>query len=498
MKVAANMSTSVLNKERLRQRVVSHQPLGATAAGLSYGLLFIPYVLAWLTASVPMLSYGLSWTGSWWILALTLKGYIKPLPGGIREQLLRPIGFTHLAFAAYTALTSVFHVIDINGVYSFGQFYTQVIYRDYFSKIAEAQRYYVLLHGAFATGALVFMDYRRSGEWQIRRRVPLPSWMLSVSIATFAGAIALTMVPGVEQVATRLRALSLVSSVLAVALALPLKKGGTLLLSGFVYAANVFQAVLSGWKEEIIVMFLLLAVFAYPYYRRTVLLTAPIVVGAILLILPAYNEIFRELSWREGMDSRSAAAIALSEVRNARVENLKMTSWAFMSGRLSEIELFVRYLRVVPERRPFWGMQIVEQSLQALVPRALWPDKPNTELLAMERVYQNEIVNRASEVSSKPQYVVDGYLSAGAFGVLISGLVYGMLASLASRLAERWFGGYMVGTGLVYMSQFQIMWRGNCFEFLFGTVLWSFVLMWVLFMSGRMIGLITRRQNNAA
>jgi hypothetical protein len=82
MKAASNTSSLVLNHERLRHRVLSPQPMNATAAGLSYGLLFIPYVLAWLTVSVPMLSYGLSWTGSWWILALTLKGYIKPLPGG--------------------------------------------------------------------------------------------------------------------------------------------------------------------------------------------------------------------------------------------------------------------------------------------------------------------------------------------------------------------------------------------------------------------------------
>ena len=110
----------------------------------------------------------------------------------------------------------------------------------------------------------------------------------------------------------------------------------------------------------------------------------------------------------------------------------------------------------------------------------------------MERVYANGIASEESDVSAKPQFVVDGYLSLGAPGVWLACLAYGLTAAWASRLSERWFGGYAIGSALVYTSLFQILWRGNCFEFVAGSVVWSFVLLWALFHVGRMTGWIVR------
>ena len=124
----------------------------------------------------------------------------------------------------------------------------------------------------------------------------------------------------------------------------------------------------------------------------------------------------------------------------------------------------------------------------SLVPRALWSSKPITERLVMERVYENGVVSRASSVSAKPQFIVDGYLSAGAFGVFIACLFYGMAASLASRLAERLFGGYLFGTALLYTALFRDLWRGNSLEFLLNNVVWSFVIMVMLFYAARSAG----------
>lgn len=108
----------------------------------------------------------------------------------------------------------------------------------------------------------------------------------------------------------------------------------------------------------------------------------------------------------------------------------------------------------------------------------------------MQRVYEAGVVEEYSAVSAKPKYVVDAYLSWGAPAVFLAFILYGMLASLASRLAERWFGGYLLGSGLVYTSLFRVFWQSNTFEFFFNTVLWSFILMGALFIGGRMIGLI--------
>ena len=63
---------------------------------------------------------------------------------------------------------------------------------------------------------------------------------------------------------------------------------------------------------------------------------------------------------------------------------------------------------------------------------------------------------------------------------------------MASRLAERWFGGYLLGSGLVYTALFKVFWLSNAFEFFFNTVFWSFMVMGALFVAGRMTGYLVR------
>ncbi|HEX2723653.1 MAG TPA: hypothetical protein VHM24_12120, partial [Gemmatimonadaceae bacterium] len=167
-------------------------------------------------------------------------------------------------------------------------------------------------------------------------------------------------------------------------------------------------------------------------------------------------------------------------------------SQAFARDRLSEIGLFVGYLQQVPAKRPFYEGQLLRQSVMNLTPRLLWPEKPNTEFMVMERVFENKIYSRLARISAKPQFVVDAYLSAGALGIFFACLTYGVLASVMSRLAERWFGGYLMGSGLAYTGLFQIFWRGNAFEFFVGTVFWSFIMMVMMFQLARSLGILKR------
>ena len=127
-----------------------------------------------------------------------------------------------------------------------------------------------------------------------------------------------------------------------------------------------------------------------------------------------------------------------------------------------------------------------------VVPGVVWPGKPSLERLAMERVYENGVVKRGSGASAKPPFVVDAYLSFGPLGILFFCFVFGGLASFASRLAERWFGGYLLGSGLVYTALFRVLWKGPAFEFFFNPVFWSFMVMGALFVAGRALGLLVR------
>ncbi|WP_263831208.1 exosortase Y-associated Wzy-like protein [Salinibacter sp.] len=458
---------------------------------LRYGLLFIPYVLAVLLDRSPSASYLVAWSGSFWILYLTLSGTIKPLPGGrsLARQLFRPIGLTQLMFAGYTALTSIFYFLDLNGYFYLSHNPLDVASPQNIALAAEAQRYYVLGHAAFATGVLLAMDYRRSGEWSLQASLSRPWLLLYLAGGLFVGAQALGVIPGLGQIQGRLETLAFVASVLSLAVSIVQRRGILIAASGAVYGVNLVLALLSGWKSEVLVAFILLAVFLYPAYRRTVTVVAPAVLVVLLAILPTYAGVMRSLNWQGNVEAEKAAQVAFDRVLGDRTP-LAETNWQFLTGRLSEIGMFTEYIDYVPDERPYYKFELVEHGLIGIVPRVFWSGKPNMEALASERVYEAGVVNPEMAVSAKPKYVVDAYLSGGPFGVFLGFILYGLMASWASRLAERWFGGYLLGSGLVYTALFKVFWLSNAFEFFFNTVFWSFMVMGALFVGGRMTGFL--------
>jgi hypothetical protein len=448
-------------------------------------------VLAALLQDVPSASYLIAWGGSFWIFYLALSGTVKTLPGGgsLARQLFRPIGVTHLVFAGIVCVTSIFHFLSLHGYFYFEHSAFAGASRSRIALTAEAQRYYVLAHAAFVTGIFMFSNYKRSGEWKLRPDIDRPWFMLYLAAGLLFSAQALKWGPGLGQIQGKLAVLALVASVLSLALAIVQGRTLLTLVSGVLYGFNLLEAFLSGWKAEVLVVFLLLGIFLYPFYKRTVTILLPAGVIALLIILPTYASMLRQMSWRGNVQAQKAAEVALARTLDGEV-NLARNNWTFLTNRFSQISLFTKYLENVPENRSFYGLEIVKNGIIGVVPGVIWPGKPNLERLAMERVYENDVVSRSSTVSAKPQFVVDAYLSFGVLGILFWCFVFGALASFASRLAERWFGGYLLGSGLVYTALFRIFWRGAAFEYFFNPIFWSFLLMGVLFLAGRWAGIL--------
>lgn len=451
---------------------------------MKYLLLYLPFVFAYLLQDFPVASYSVAWTGSFFILWITLTGRIKPLPGGTRAraQLFRPIVFTQIVFAGYTALTSIFYFAAV----ARGTLRVAVVgtVMPSLQLSAVAQSYYVLAHAAVVTGMLISMNYHDSGLYRIRLRIAPSRLLVAVAATFFLLAQGSSLFPALSQLSVRLREFATAASVFSFAFSVIRRDGILVWLNGGIFAANMFSALLSGWKEEVLVLLLLFFIILYPYHRRLISIVGVISVVGFVLVMPAYTVIYRKMAWYGNVGPQEAMEAAVREVFSGRV-SLTGTTQAFATGRLSEIGLFIGYLREVPDHHPFYGTSIIQQAALNLIPRAAWPDKPNTEAAVMERVYENSIFSRASLVSAKPQYVVDAYLTAGVVGIVVAGIIYGILATTMSRLAERWFGGYLLGSGLVYGALFQIFWRGNAFEFFFGTVMWSFLVMFAIFQVGR-------------
>jgi ABC-type multidrug transport system fused ATPase/permease subunit len=446
---------------------------------LPYVGLYVPSLLAWLLVAAPLLSYVVAWVGSGWILWFTMTGRVRPLPDDRdwSEQLFRPLFLTQGMFAGYLCLGSVFYVWDLV-VLGGGEFAGVGAASD-IEYIAAAQRYSVLAHGALVHGILAAMDYRRSREWTLSTSLSLPRLFLAGGVVALVLMYIVDQWAGLGQFVVKLRGLAVVASILGTAYALRRGDGPVIGIGVVLYGWILVESFLSGWKEAPIVAIGLLLLALYPKYKRTVAVAG---VGALVFmisVLPAYNNTFRQLNWNQEVEAEQAAREAIERLETGQV-NLEESAWSFLTGRLTLINHLAQYVEHTPEHHPYYGLSIAQQGIQSIIPRVLWPEKPVTERMAMERVYENRVVAAASGASAKPSVIADGYLSGGALGVFLACFLLGAVASWASRLAERWFGGYEIGGQVVFVGLFAGTLLTASIEFLMNSLFWSFVLMGLL------------------
>lgn len=455
-----------------------------------YVILYLPWILSVLTEFSPVSSYLIAWLGSFFIFYVTLSGNLRQLPQDrtVASQLMRPIFLVHIIFAGYMSCTSIFYFLDVLGYRDFkspDSFF--LVDEQKLLLTAQCQRYYCLGHAAFVTGILSCMKYPVQTKYYVEKE-KIANLLFTVAVISLPLSTVFLMVSGLAQFYYQLSSLSFVAGTLALAFAIPLRKATNTLICLVLYAFNFSQALISGFKEPIIISVLVLGIFLYPNYKRVVTITIGPVLLLLFLLLPTYNRVFRENSWTGSATSEEATQLALQAALGDDEED--DSNWSFYTYRLSEIDMFNNFVQSTPEKVPFYGTKLLEQSALVLIPRVFWPSKPITEQMVMERVYEANVVNRGSTVSAKPAFIVDAYLSFGAWGVFFCLFVYGAVCQSISQITEKLFGGYVLGTALVFSGMFQIFWRGLSFEFLINSVFWSFITMLLLFRMFRSLNIL--------
>nr|WP_294943203.1 hypothetical protein [uncultured Mucilaginibacter sp.] len=440
-------------------------------------VLFIPWILASLFQSDQLVSYWIAWGGSFLIFFSTLTGWVKPIPDDrpFSEQLMRPLFIMHIIFAGYMSCTSVFYMLNALGYENFVKTGLALVDPKKIEAIAQCQRYYCLGHAAFISGVLAFMKYPKKKKYYIEKGA-IADLLLKVAVISFPVANIFMRLPGLSQLSFQLSSLSFIAGTLALAFAIPLKKPVNTIICSLLYAFNFYQALVSGFKEPIIISIMVLGLFLYPNYKKFVLLTFIPLLFFCFLVLPAYVNSFRATAWSDDLDADAAAQQSIDVALDGENDN-----WDFLVLRLSEIDMFIAFTQSTPANIPYYGTKLLKQSIIVVVPRIFWPSKPITEALVMERVYDAGVVNRLSNVSAKPAYIVDAYLSGGIPGIFIALFAYGAIAQIISIKAEELFGGYILGTALIFSGLFQIFWRGLSFEFIINAVFWSYISMLIIF-----------------
>ncbi len=441
-------------------------------------MLYLPWILAWLLSSYPSYSYFVAWLGSFFIFSITMTGWVKPIPNDrtLGEQLMRPLFLTQLIFAGYMCCSTIFYYMDTLGYDNF-HLLNQFVKPDQqkIRIIAECQRYYCLGHAAFVSGMLIFMNYPVKKQYRLQNQ-NLEDLLLYMAIIAVPIPFLFAAIPGLEQFSTQSSALSFIAATLALAFAIPQRKIPNILISGSLFIFNFYKSFLSGYKEPVIVGLLVLAIFLYPLYKRTVTLIFVPLLLLVFMVLPTYNQVFRQNAWSGDLSAEAASKVALDAALNDS-QSAGSSNWDFLVFRLSEIDMFIKYTQTTPKYVQFYGMQMIRQSFQSLIPRAFWRGKPNTEDMIMQRVFNAGIAAKGMNVSAKPALIADAYLFKGGVGIFLILFLYGAVAQLIALKAESLFGGYVLGTALIYSGLFQMFWRGLSFEFLLNSIFWSYISM---------------------
>jgi len=447
----------------------------------TYAVLFLPWLLSFAFYDAPFLSYLIAWAGSFFIFYITLSGKLRALPADrpVAEQLMRPIFLMQIIFAGFMCCTSIFYFSSLYGYDNFEHISNTyfIVDEEKVRLTAQCQRYYCLGHAALVSGIMVFMKYPVKKRYTIKIE-KLANLLLQTAFISFAVSIFFYNYPPLFQFYVQLNSLSFIAGTLALAFAIPLKKTTNTLICLAMYLSNFYQAFISGYKEPIIISLLVLGIFLYPNYKKLVLTIGIPLMLALFVFLPAYVASFRDVAWSGQDTEENASENALNSTLN---NDNQQTNWQFLVTRLSEIEMFTTFVQSTPDHIGYYGTTILEQSATAIIPRIFWPSKAATESLVMERVYNAGVVYRGSNVSAKPAFIVDAYLTAGPFGIFVLLFAYGAIAQLISIKAEELFGGYILGAALIFSGLFQSFWRGLSMEFLVNTIFWSYISMLVIF-----------------
>lgn len=408
---------------------------------------------------------------------------------------MRPLFLNQIIFAGYMSCTSIFYWMRLLGFHYLD--YSQPVLDNshMINMAAQCQRMYCLGHAALATGLLWQMRYPMNTKTHIQI-ANYSSFFLKTALIAFPVSIIIAAIPGLNQFSLQAKGLSFSAGTLALAFAIPEKRRLNTTIAAVLFFANVLQAMRSGFKEPIIVAFLILGIFLFPFYRKLVLVIMVPVILLLFFVLPTFNTVFRQKAWSEGVDPASAARIALDAVINGTNNSgapasFEDTNWAFLTLRLSEMSMFIQFKEQVPEHIPYEGLNLIKQAALSTVPRLIWPSKPITEQLVMQRVIRAGIVSETSNVSAKPAYIVDSYLSAGPIGVFLGLFIYGVVSQWLARKAEYLFGSYLLGNALIFTGMFQALWRGNSYEFIVNIIFWSTVGMYLIFYLFKRLDIIT-------
>jgi hypothetical protein len=450
-------------------------------------IILLPYLVGFAWRESPGASIAWSLAGSIFVAGIAQTNWFRQSGENVpfTRRLLRPTSMYHLIFVAYNVVGAGAYALDTAGYAIWGV--EPIAPTGNLVLIAECQRL-LLLAQASVTVGMKLAGFRYS-----RPKYEIPSLppysLIVISFASLGIATLASIIPSLNQLSAKLLVISTTAVSVEIAICIQRKRFNNLLLTLVLLGLNLFEQSVSGWKGNILWSTIVLGAMLFPIMPKRVVIGGGVFVLFWALYFYPFGLALRPLLWEGGVSRNRAVELSMNEALNMSFDERLDGVWTMMVGRANDQYQFGKYVEYVPASHPYYNLEILSNSMTALIPRVLWPDKPDMEIVSMQRVYDAGVVSSESYVSAKSNFYQDAYLSSGEWGIVLAGLLFGALAILFSRLCEEMFGSYTIGTCLVYTSLFApIVTQPPNFEYLFGAVAMSAFLMFALFALGRATG----------
>lgn len=462
---------------------------------------FIPAFLVFFLSlglfDLPVISFLIAWLGSFYIFYLTWfsRNRLVQKDLSTAQQIMRPLFLLQAIFVGFMCCTSIFYFLDHLGYeYLEKVSPTNFISNEQTYLIAKCQRLALLAHVAIVWGLLLAQQKKTAKEkYEFAGNRKINTLWLRIGISIYLVAVIFQSLPGLFQFSIYLNNIAIFCASLLLLKGLRQKDQLFIIFGATMFGVNFINATLTGYKEHILVNVIILFALLFPYYKRTIAVLSIPSIYILLYVLPTYANVIRQQSWSGEKTAEEARTQAFETIfQENNEEQIVETNWGFLTGRFSEIGMFTQFVAHVPQKKDYYGWEIIENAALALVPRIIYPEKPITEVMAMERVYEANVVDRGSIVSAKTRPVVDAYLSFGYWGVFFFLFALGYIIQFFCNTAERWFGGYEFGCIVMFNGCFQVLWRGNNFEFMLNNMLYGFITMWLIFVVLRKMQILVR------
>lgn len=454
-------------------------------------ILFLPYVIGLLFSGSARISITWSLLGSVFVAVIAQTRWFTQSRDdiGLKMRLLRPGTMFQFYFIIFHVFGGAFHALNSAG-YTFAGHVALPSEQD-LELVAYAQRLMLLAHASVTAGMKLIGFHYGKLKYE-HARLPAYAFIVLSLITLVLGNI-MVRFPSLWNLGQRFLDISSIAIILEIGFSIQRRRFDNLMATLLLFSVNLVLQMLSGWKGLVLFSVITLAALIYPIMPRRVTWVSIAFVMFWVLYLHPFGKALRPMLWYEQMGTADAASLSWDQAVHMSLDDRLDNLWTMMVERDNELYQFKMYILFVPGKRPFYGFQIAEQSLIALVPRFLWPGKPDLEALSMQQAYDAEIASPYSTVSAKSSFYQDCYLSGGAPAMLIGCFILGMLIMSLSKACERYFGGYHIGTCLIFTSLLakSINFPQN-FIFFSGTIATSVAMIYGIFIVFRSNGWLVR------